>query len=660
MSTSLLSTNLYIPRPSQELVARARLFDKLSEGLQRPLTLVSAPLLALARLPWCANGSARRACLSPGYPLTRVITRLCAFSLISLSALQHIKSDIADDALAALQSSHSPSKDAILTAIINDVAALSDDFILVLDDYHVIDEKTVHEAVDFLLDHMPPQMHLFIVSRSDPPLHLSRLRVQRQMVEVRTADLRFTKEEANSFFNDLIGLDLLNEDVDALEVRTEGWIAGMQLAALSMEGRDDKREFVISFAGSHRYLVDEVLSRQSEAIQDFLCQTSILERFCAPLCDVVSGLSDSQSVLNYLEQSNLFLIPLDNEQNWYRYHHLFTEFLNQRLRETQPDVIPELHLRASRWFEAEGLTDEAITQAISADDYERAVILIEQVAASLVVTEGFHTLINWVEKMPRDILSRHPRVCIFYAASLMPIGRWDAALPVLQIAEENQELAPHTAVAAYVNALRSFQSTVRRDIDNAISHAKRAIEAVSSRSDITGTIPSSEDDILALSFATFSLSTAYTVSGMHVQANQILPDAVASNKEARNITMLVGALHRWFSNKVVQGRLHEALRICHEALETYQEMSKRIGDRRPRPSVELSIQADFGHIQYEWNRLNEAESHIAQALELYELGGTNSPGFRAYNNVCPTEAGQGRFRGGTPSTEKTGPVEAIC
>ena len=263
---------------------------------------------------------------------------------------------------------------------------MSDDFILVLDDYHVIDEKTVHEAVDFLLDHMPPQMHLFIVSRSDPPLHLSRLRVQRQMVEVRTADLRFTKEEANSFFNDLIGLDLLNED---LEVRTEGWIAGMQLAALSMEGRDDKSEFVISFAGSHRYLVDEVLSRQSEAIQDFLCQTSILERFCAPLCDVVSGLSDSQSVLNYLEQSNLFLIPLDNERNWYRYHHLFTEFLNQRLRETQPDVIPELHLRASRWFEAEGLTDEAITQAISADDYERAVILIEQVAASLVVTKGF-------------------------------------------------------------------------------------------------------------------------------------------------------------------------------------------------------------------------------------------------------------------------------
>ena len=641
MSTSLLSTNLYIPRPSQELVARARLFDKLSEGLQRPLTLVSAPAgfgKTTLVCEWVRQAGLPVAWVS----LDQGDNETVRFLSYLISALQHIKSDIADDALAALQSSHSPSKDAILTAIINDVAALSDDFILVLDDYHVIDEKTVHEAVDFLLDHMPPQMHLFIVSRSDPPLHLSRLRVQRQMVEVRTADLRFTKEEANSFFNDLIGLDLLNED---LEVRTEGWIAGMQLAALSMEGRDDKREFVISFAGSHRYLVDEVLSRQSEAIQDFLCQTSILERFCAPLCDVVSGLSDSQSVLNYLEQSNLFLIPLDNERNWYRYHHLFTEFLNQRLRETQPDVIPELHLRASRWFEAEGLTDEAITQAISADDYERAVILIEQVAASLVVTEGFHTLINWVEKMPRDILSRHPRVCIFYAASLMPIGRWDAALPVLQIAEENQELAPHTAVAAYVNALRSFQSTVRRDIDNAISHAKRAIEAVSSRSDITGTIPSSEDDILALSFATFSLSTAYTVSGMHVQANQILPDAVASNKEARNITMLVGALHRWFSNKVVQGRLHEALRICHEALETYQEISKRIGDRRPRPSVELSIQADFGHIQYEWNRLNEAESHIAQALELYELGGTNSPGFRAYKMSALLKQARGDLEG---------------
>ncbi len=275
---------------------------------------------------------------------------------------------------------------------------------MVLDDYHSIVAQPVQDALGYLLEHIPPQMHLVIATRADPPLPLSRLRVRGQMTEVRAADLRFTEDETSAYLNDLMGLGLSLEQIEALDARTEGWIAGLQLAALSMQGRGDKGEFVAAFAGSHRYiidyLVDEVLSRQSEEVQSFLHRTSVLKRFSAPLCDTVAEMSDSQAMLQHIEQLNLFLVPLDDDRRWFRYHHLFAEFLSQRLHQSQPDLIPVLHMRASEWFAREGWIDEAIDHAIAVKYYDRSASLIEEAALSLIVNDQHRLLVNWVKMLP--------------------------------------------------------------------------------------------------------------------------------------------------------------------------------------------------------------------------------------------------------------------
>ena len=282
---------------------------------------------------------------------------------------------------AALQSPQPPPTESILTTLLNEITTIPDNFILVLDDYHVIDSKPVDEALTFLLEHLPPQMHLVIATREDPPLPLARLRARGQLTELRAADLRFTPAEAADISQPGDGPEPLAEDIAALETRTEGWIAGLQLAALSMQGREDIAGFIQAFTGSHRfvldYLVEEVLQHQPEHIRSFLLQTAILDRFCAPLCNAVTEREDGKEMLDVLERSNLFLIPLDDQRQWYRYHHLFADVLQTHLIEAQPDRAAALHLRASAWYERNGLRSDAIHHALAAKDFERAAGLIE-------------------------------------------------------------------------------------------------------------------------------------------------------------------------------------------------------------------------------------------------------------------------------------------
>ena len=289
-----------------------------------------------------------------------------------------------------LQSPQPPSTESILTTLLNEITTIPDNFILVLDDYHVIDAKPVDDALTFLLEHLPPQMHLVIATREDPHLPLARLRARGQLTELRAADLRFTPAEAAEFLNQVMGLNLSAEDIAALETRTEGWIAGLQLAAISMQGHQDAASFIKSFTGSHHfvldYLVEEVLQQQPESVQTFLLRTSILDRLCGPLCDAVLRVSSAsgQETLEYLERANLFIVPLDNERRWYRYHHLFAELLRQRLHQSDASPtgeeggsVAELHRRASQWYEDNGLEIEAFHHAAAANDIERAERLIE-------------------------------------------------------------------------------------------------------------------------------------------------------------------------------------------------------------------------------------------------------------------------------------------
>ena len=330
----------------------------------------------------------------------------------------------------------------ILTTLLNDITAISDNFILVLDDYHVIDSRSVDQALTFLVEHLPPHMHLVIATREDPTLPLARLRVRGQLTELRAADLRFTPAEAAEFLNRVMGLNLAAADIAALETRTEGWIAGLQLAAISMQGHQDTTSFIKSFTGSHHfvldYLIEEVLQQQSESVQTFLLRTSILDRLCGPLCDAVllDPAASGQATLEYLEHANLFIVPLDNDRQWYRYHHLFGDLLRKRLGQSlTPGNIAELHIRASVWYENHRLEIEAFQHAAAANDVERAERLMEGKGIPLYVRGALVPALNWLESLPKIELDKRPRLWLMYARALTTAGQSSGVEEKLQAAE---------------------------------------------------------------------------------------------------------------------------------------------------------------------------------------------------------------------------------
>ena len=427
MPAPLLLTKLYIPPPRPKIVLRHRLIERLNEGLQCKLILISAPAgfgkttLVSEWISVCGRPvawlSLDKGDNDPGRFLAYFVT-----------ALQKVEPKIGAGALDALQNPQLPQIESIITALLNEITTITDDFIFILDDYHVIDSKAVDDALTFLLEHLPPQLHLVITTREDPSLSLARLRVQNQLTELRANDLRFTTAEAAEFLNQVMRLNLSTEHINALEARTEGWIAGLQLAALAMlamEGNDDTATFIKSFTGSHRfvldYLIAEVLQQQSESIQTFLLRTSILDRLCGPLCDaVLASTSDSgQEILENLERANLFIVPLDNEQRWYRYHHLFAELLRQRLQRNassgnEEERVADYHIRASQWYENNGFEFEAFQHAAVANDIERATRLMESRKIPLHDHYAVTTILKWLSSLPKAVMDANPLLWLRY------------------------------------------------------------------------------------------------------------------------------------------------------------------------------------------------------------------------------------------------------
>ncbi len=385
MPAALLETKFYVPRPRRGLVPRPRLSERLDHGTASKLTLVSAPagfgkttLLTewLAASP-AAPGNER---LAAWLSLDRADNDPASFWAYVIAALRTVAPGIGESALALLHAPQPPPIETVLTVLLNDLGAIAADVVLVLDDYHVIDAPEVQDGMTFLLDHLPPGLHVVIASRADPALPLARLRARGELAEIRAAELRFTPDEAAAYLNEMVGLQLTAQDVAALEGRTEGWIAALQLAALSMQGRDDVAGFIAGFAGDDRYVVDylaeEVLQRQTDRVQAFLLQTSILGRLSGPLCDAVTGDGGGKAMLEALDRGNLFLVPLDDRRRWYRYHHLFADVLQARLLDEQPGQVPELHRRASAWYAQNGEQSLAIGHALAAGDFGRAADLV--------------------------------------------------------------------------------------------------------------------------------------------------------------------------------------------------------------------------------------------------------------------------------------------
>jgi LuxR family maltose regulon positive regulatory protein len=531
-----------------------------------------------------------------------------------VAALQSIKAGIGEDLLAALQSPQPPQVEAILTALLNEITIIPDNFILVLDDYHAIDSQPVDQSLTFLVEHLPPQMHLVIATREDPDLPLSRLRVRSQLTELRAADLRFTPAEAADFLNQVMGLNLSDEDVAALEARTEGWIAGLQLAALSMQGQSDPTSFIQSFSGSHRfvldYLLEEVLDRQPGEIQNFLLCNSILERLCGPLCEAVLGtpLGSGQSTLESLERANLFLVPLDSERRWYRYHHLFGELLRQRLG--NPQELPEYHLRASAWYEANADLAEAIRHALAAEDFERAAGLIELTWSAMDISYQSPVWLGWVKALPDVLIRARPVLSMGYAWALLDGGELEASESRLQDAEHWLDTPTDKMVVmdqeqfrslpASIATARAYRSLTLGDVLGTVKYAQQALEFAP------------EGDQVRYMQATSLLGLAQYTNGDLEAAEHSLSDFYTNLRKTGEILTLISITFLLADIRVALGRLHEAESIYQQSLRI------ATGQGKPMPLGVADLYRGLAEIYIERGDLETAAQHLLTSQKLGE------------------------------------------
>jgi LuxR family maltose regulon positive regulatory protein len=602
-----LTTKLFIPprRPRDSVVDRSRLTDRLAATDDQLLTLVSAPAgfgKTTLLSEWIPHSEHCVAWLSLD-PGDNDPPRFWAYVI---AALQTLQPDLGASALALLDLPQTPPIESILTLLLNDVAAFPDRFALALDDYHVIETPTIHSALTFLLDHLPSNMHLMITSRSDPPLPLARWRARRQLTEIRAADLRFTSEEAATFLNQVMGLNLSADEIAALETQTEGWIAGLQLAALSMQGRDDVGGFIRSFTGSHTYIIDylaeEVLQRQPEPIQSFLLQTSIPDRMCGPLCDAVLERTDSQATLETLQHSNLFVISLDDERRWYRYHHLFADVLRARLRQTQPDLIQDLHHRASAWYEQNGMLSEAVGHALAAQDFDQASRLIEQKSRAMWQRGEVATLQNWLAALPAGIRRSSPQLCLAQAWGALTISQIavvEASILEAEAAMSQLAEAEAKPLSAQVDALQSTLANFRQDSAQAIELAHRSLAHLP------------EGDHFLRGHLAYNLGWAYLSRGDLPAASQKLREAATFSLREGDLSTAGLALNALGAGLEVRGRLREAASCYRQVIQAAQK------DGRPLPvAAACGAYVRLGGILYEWNQLEESAQCANQGIEL--------------------------------------------
>ncbi len=605
VTDQLLKTKLYIPPLRPNLVPRPELIERLNQGLEfgHKLSLISAPAgfgKTTLVSEWLAASKRPAAWLS----LDQGDNDPRRFLTYLIAALQTIEADVGLGALAMLQSPQPPSTESILTTLLNELAVISDHLVLVLDDYHMIEVQAIDEALGLLLEYLPPQMHLAIASREDPPLPLASLRARGLLTELRASDLRFTAAEAAVFLNQM-GLDLSPDDVAALESRTEGWIAGLQMAALALQGppsgqeRADTASFIQAFTGSHRfvldYLVEEVLGRQSEEVRSFLLQTSILDRLSGPLCDAVRfGVAerpssserravykreDGKKMLQALERGNLFVVPLDDRRQWYRYHHLFAGVLQAHLKEEQPDQVPALHLRASEWYQRNGRPSAAVRHALAAEDYERAADLIELAWPEMDGRFQSKTWLAWAKRLPAELIPTRPVLSAAYAWALLNGGELEAAESRLQDAakwleptgemSEGPELSSigmvvtdedqFRALPASIASAQAFIAQARGDVPSTVKYARQALERLP------------EDDYVRRGPAAALLGLAYWGQGELEAAHQTLAEAMAGFQKAGAISFAISGTYGLADIQLAQGRLRAAISTYEQSLQLVRE-----------------------------------------------------------------------------------------
>jgi len=636
VTSSLLETKFYAPKRRRGMVPRPHLTERLDRGTQSTLTLVSAPAgfgkstLVAEWLAVAAAGGSVTAWLS----LEPSDNHPVAFWTHLIAALQTVAPGVGAKALSLLESAE-PSIDAVLAPLLNELNAVPDDIVLVLDDYHTVDAPEIQVGVAFMLEHLPARVHLVMATRADPVLPLARLRTRGELIEIRASDLRFTPDEATAYFNGVMGLALTAGDVATLEGRTEGWIAALQLAGLSMQGRDDIASFIAGFAGDDRYIVDylveEVLHHQPEQVRSFLLQTSILTRMSGPLCDAVTGQDGGKATLEALDRGNLFLIPLDDRRRWYRYHHLFADVLHARLLDEQPEHVTELHRRATEWYEQEGERPEAIRHAMAGKDLARAADLVELAMPATGRDRQEANLRSWLEALPDELIRMRPVLSDAYAGSLLVRGEVEGVETRLQDAERwlgatpETTTAPEAGSAAMVvvdeEAFRSLPGSIAvhraglalilGDMAGTMAHARRALDLVA------------ENDHLHRGGASVLLGLTCWAGGDLDAASRWYADGIPSLERAGHLSDMIGCWLALADIRLVQGRLGEALSIQKRGL------ALATGQGRPVLRGAADMHVGISDILRERDDLEGARRHLMMSADLGEENGLPQNRYRS-------------------------------
>jgi LuxR family maltose regulon positive regulatory protein len=623
---------LYVLGPPRGLVPRPRLSQRLDRGTTSKLMLISAPAgfgKTTLLTEWLAARPAGPADerLAAWLSLDRADNDPASFWTYVIAALQTVAPGVGESALTLLQAPQPPPIETVLTVLLNDLGAITGDIVLVLDDYHVIDARDVQDAMAFLLDHLPPRLHVVIASRTDPALPLARLRARGELVETRAAELRFTPDEAAAYLNEMMGLELTARDVAALEGRTEGWIAALQLAALSMQGRDDVAGFIAGFTGDDRYVVDylaeEVLQRQSDRVQTFLLQTSILSRLSGPLCDAVTGQGGGKAMLGALDRGNLFLVPLDDRRRWYRYHHLFADVLQARLLDEQPDQVPDLHRRASAWYQQNGEPAVAIGHALAAGDFERGADLIELAIPAMSRTRQEATVRGWLEAIPGEVVRVRPVLSVGFAGALLSVGELEGVESRLRDAERWLDVTTgidarsvarsaemvvadeeeYRRLPAMIELYRAALALARGDVPGTVRHARRALGVALA------------EDHLCRAGASGMLGLAFWTSGDLEAGHSAYAECMTGLRRAGHIADTFGCAIALADIRLVQGRLGEAMRTYEQTLQRVPEQ----GGPVLRGTADMYV--GMSGVHRERNDLHAATQQLLRSQELGEHTG---------------------------------------
>lgn len=612
----LMVTNLRVPQLQGELIPRKVLMNRLDLALNFPLTLVSAPAgfgKTTLLSQWVVDRRNEKLQDRIAWVSLETDSDVLQFWRYIITALEGLQPWTAASSQPLLNSPNPPIN-TIIKKLVNDIAALNEELVLILDDYHYVNDPAIHTTLTFFINHLPSNIHLVLASRSSPPLPLARWRVNNWLYELREDEMRFTPEEMAIFFNDIKRLDLSAQQLEALGVRTEGWIAGLQLVALSLKDSDDisRRQFVFEFTGSQRYildyLVEEVLQQQPENIRTFLLRTSVLDRLSASLCNAVTGEKDGQATLEYLARAHLFTIPLDHEGHWYRYHHLFRDVLRHRLQQRQPDIVLELHRRAAAWYTESGRTDDAIRHAAAAQEWDRAIELIEPSISTAWNRGEIRKIISWLGKLPTSHLDLHPTLSLYYSRALLLGGRMDAAEQRLLESEKvlrarltDEPKTEDRILLGTVCAFRTTIAAVTGEISTAQALGNEALSL----------LPPDHLDIRA--HALNSLGVSYYYSGDMDEAAQACSEAVRLATRVGNLYLAMAAASYLAHALECDGQLRQAGQVLEQALDLSKAPGLPVQSWIPAASATC---ASYGSLLYEWNRLEEAERYLTEAIEL--------------------------------------------